>query len=161
GEGERDAEAVLEDLLDGAGEAQEGPAGPGGAGRGGALEDGDDLAVVDAGDDGCAHDADGNAGLGEGLEGAEAAIGGGGPGLDGTGGGIVGEGDAEAEAEAGVLGEGEEQIDVALDEGALGNEADGVLVLDADFEALARELEVVLDGLVAVGDAGEHDELAG
>src|SRR6202011_512630 len=51
-------------------------------------------------------------------------------------------------------------IEVALDERRLGDDADRVPVLRAHLEAAAREPIRRFERLVAVGDAGEDDELA-
>ena len=59
-----------------------------------------------------------------------------------------------------VLRELEEQVDIPLDQRALRDHADRILVLEADLEALPRDQEVPLDRLVAIRDPREHHQLA-
>jgi hypothetical protein len=57
-----------------------------------------------------------------------------------------------------VPGELGEEVHIAGGEVVLGKYGDGVAELRKDFEAAARETELLFDGLVAVGDAagGEY-----
>ena len=52
-----------------------------------------------------------------------------------------------------------QQVDVARHQRVLGDDADRLAALGRDFEAAARELELALGRLVAIGDAGEGDRL--
>ena len=54
----------------------------------------------------------------------------------------------------------QQKIDVAFDERALRDDRDRVAILEADLKTLLRQLQLLLDGLIAVGHAAEHDELA-
>ena len=52
-----------------------------------------------------------------------------------------------------------QEVRVARHQRRLGDDADGVAELGEHLEAAARDLELALDRLVAVGDAGERDQL--
>src|SRR5262249_56050004 len=56
-------------------------------------------------------------------------------------------------------GEGCEEIGVAGDEARLGDHADRVAEVEEDLEAATRQAEPALDRLVAVGVAGQRDQL--
>ena len=65
----------------------------------------------------------------------------------------------DADADGAVRGQLLQQIDVARDQGVLGDDADRLAALGGDFQAAAGELELALGRLVAIGDAGEGDRL--
>src|ERR1019366_7588078 len=101
------------------------------------------------------HHAHPHAGAREALDGANAARWSRDEGLDRTRLGLVPKRDADHDREPSAARQILEDVDVALDEGALGDDARRVSVLGADFEAPAREPVAGLQRLVAIGDAAE------
>ena len=153
--------ALLEHLLDRARQSQQRPAGARRTGVARALEHAHELVVVEAGDHRRAHHADRHARLRERLDHLEPALA-----ATRAHGSIVRASSASIHARltldvhAGFARELGDQIDVALDQRVLRDHRDRVAILEADLETLPRQLELLLDRLVAVGDAGEHHELA-
>ena len=148
-------EPVAEQRADLARQAEDDVAGAGDAGLLGGGEDRLDLVVVEAGDDRRDRDPRRDAGLGEAAEGEEAALRRGGAGLHGAGEAAVEGGDGEAgggEAGVGHLGE---DVGVALDQRALGEDRHRVVEVAQTREDLAGDAELLLERLVGVG-VGAH-----
>ena len=141
-------------------EAQQHPARGSGAGRGGGGEDARDLGVVQARDDRRDHDADRHAGRGERGDRLEAALGARGARLEPARELGVERGDRAHDVRRAVRGERREEVGVARDQRRLGDHRDGIPELEEDLEAAPRESEPALDRLIAVGVAGERDDLA-
>lgn len=142
------------------GEAEHDPAGAGCAGGCRGIEEGGDLAIVDAGDDRRGHDGDGDSGARDFADGLKAVARAGGAGLHDRGEIVLEAGDADRDVDGAVLVQALEQVEIAQDEFVLGDDADGLAALGHHFEAAAGDAEFALDGLVAIGDAGHRDRFA-
>ena len=113
--------------------------------------------VGEAGDDGGDVDADGHAGLGQGLDGLETAPRGGGARLHAARELGVEGGDRDVDMDQAVAGEAREDVEVADDAGGLGDDADRVAGLGQDLEDRAGDAQAAFDRLVGVGVGAEGD----
>src|SRR5205085_2574275 len=93
------------------------------------------------------------------FDGGEAAARRGGAGFEGFGEVAIEGGDGDGGGDGMVFRELAEDVDVAGDEVVLGDEGDGIAKFGQDLAAAAGELELALDGLVAIGDAAHGDAL--
>ncbi len=114
--------------------------------------------VRDAGEQRGVEDADAEAGVAQALDGAEAQVGAGCAGLELAGEVCVrrrdGDVDDEGAASVNLL----KEVDVALDEGGLGDDAEAeVFAFRHDFEQAAGEFGAALDGLPGIGGGTEGD----
>ena len=154
------ADAFLEDVLHGAGEAEEHVAGEDRPRVLRGLEDAADLLVAEPRDHRCGHHPDAYSAGGEAFDRPDAPLrrshirlhrprflG-------------IPKRHAHRDAHARHLRERLEDVDVALDERRFRDDAARVLVLRAHLEAAAREPVGGLERLVAVGHAAEDDELS-
>jgi hypothetical protein len=73
---------------------------------------------------------------------------------------LVEEGHADGDAQARLGVQAGEHVEIAFDERALGDDADGVAEVGAGLEAAPRQLVRGLERLVAVGHAAEEDRFA-
>jgi hypothetical protein len=152
-------EPLLEQRSHGSRKAQDLAGGVLGAGGGGGFQDGGNFVVREGRDYGSDEYAHRNAGLGKFTDGGQSGLGWRGAGFEHASqvGDQCGEGDGDRDGL--VPGEFLEQIKVPGDEFVFGDDTDGVAECGEDFEALAGESEFAFDGLVAVGDAAEGDDL--
>lgn len=136
-------------------------AGAGGSCAGGNLVDGV-FGVIDAGQQGRAEDAGGDAGLPQLADGGEAEVGAGRAGFEFAGEGGVRGGDGEVNDQRIARGDAPQQVDVAGDEVGLGGDAESVALAAAnDLEKATGEAGAALDRLVRIGGGAEGDLLAG
>src|SRR5918995_1091226 len=156
--GESASEPILEERADGVRKAHGGVGGEACAGLGGGGDQVRQLMVVEAGDHGRGHHPDGNTGPGERFDGRQSSSGRGGARLHDAPQVVVQGGQGDGDHRGVVSGELGEEVYIPGDEVVLGDYSDGVTKLREDFEAAARDAELLLDGLVTVGDAayGEH-----
>src|SRR5262249_50113359 len=119
-----------------------------------------DVFVTEPGNDRGDADADGDAGPGQATDDFDPTTGGRDVGLDDPGVMLIPEGDAHAHADPATLGQLQKDVDVALNQGRLGDDGHGVAVCGADLQALPGEAKGCLQRLVAVGDSAEHQKLA-
>ncbi len=82
------------------------------------------------------------------------------PRLDPPAGVVVGEGDRQPHEAIGLGRQPREELGVAPDHRALGDDRDGISKLEEDLEACARESERGFERLVAIGDAAQRHPLA-
>ncbi len=157
---QRGAESLLEHVLHRAREPQEHRARVRRPRLAGRAQDVAHVLVVQAGDDGRHHHADTHAGARESLDRAHPSGRGRDEGLDRASFRLVPEGHAHHDGEASASRELLKDVDVALDERSLGDDAHGIAILGAHLEAAARQAVARLEGLIAIGHAAEDDLLA-
>ena len=115
------------------------------------------FVIGQAGDDRREHDADGDVRLRQRLDRREAAFGRAGARLHLARQIRIERGHREHHHRRAMRRELREQIDIARDQMILGDDADGIAELRQDFQALAGDLQLTLDRLIAIGDAADGD----
>ena len=114
--------------------------------------------VGDSGEQRRAEDSGGETSLAELADGIEAKIGAGRAGFEQAGELGVGRGDGEVQDEGVALGDPGEEIDVAQDEGGLGDDAEAVTgAAGEDFEQGAGDAGAAFDRLVGICGGAEGD----
>ena len=115
--------------------------------------------IRQAGNDGGHHHAHGHARLGQGLDGAESLQRVRGARLHHPLDRGIERGDREIDRDGAVKRQLAQPVDVADDEGVLGDEDRGIAELGEHREAASRDAELALDRLIHVGDAGQTQHL--
>src|SRR5439155_5513189 len=157
---QRFPQALLENLLHRSRQAEEDEARPPRSGRVRRLEDAGDVRVGQSGDHRRDVDAHIEPRRRQALDGLHPALRRGDVRFDGVRMASVPDGDADADGNARVLLQLLKDVQVALDQRRLRDDPGWIPVLGADLEASAGEPVARLERLVAVGDAGEDDQLA-
>lgn len=115
--------------------------------------------IVQAGDDGSGHDADGDARAAELLYGVQAIARRSGARLHHAAEIGIQSGERDEDHGAIVVCEFLKHVDVTRDERVLGDNAHGIAAFGEDFEAAAGDLQLALDGLVAIRHAADGEAL--
>ena len=141
------------------GQAHQDVARPARPGCGRRFQNGGDLLVVQAGDDGRGHHPAGDTGGAQFTQRLEPPPRGRGPWLHSRRQRGGDRGDREVDAAGLESVELHEQVEVAGDQVVLRDDRHRVAELGQDLQTAPRDPELSLDRLVRVGDAGEHDDL--
>ena len=156
--GEVFVEPSLEEVLHAVGQPQHDEVCVLCAGLRGLAEDRCDLVVGEPGHDGGDADAGGNAPVAETGDRLEAPLGRGGARLHRAAHVLIQRGHREGDADAAVGRQLGQDVAVAGDECALGDDADGVAELGEHFQAPARELKPTLDRLIRIGHSAHREQ---
>ncbi|CFM86922.1 Uncharacterised protein [Bordetella pertussis] len=147
----------FEDLFHFPGQAQHGVAGVAGASRAGLLQDVLEGFVVDERDDRRHQHTHRHAGLRQGAHRLQPAVRRRGARFQRAGHGGIQRGDADEYRDQLLARQVLQQVEVALDQGVLGNDGKRVAGLQQQFEHAARQAPGTLDGLVGVGGRTDVD----
>lgn len=150
---------LLEEPGDFQRQAQQHVADGAGAGIPGGFEQSLQLHVVDLRNHRRAQGADRHPRLVQGAHGAQSRCGGRGARLHDAFEFVIQGGQAEGHADQVVAGQLAEQVEVAQDQRALGDDVQRMLVAQQDFQRLAGQALFALDGLVGIGIDAQGDGL--
>ena len=147
----------LEQMFNFMWQAQQRIGGPAGAGAMASLQNGFRLAVVEHRDHGCRHDADGNAGRGQRADGVDAALGRAGARFQAARQAPVQGGHRDKNLDEPLRGHGRKEIDVAFDQGRLGDDGNRVITFRQHLQDLPGNAQAALDRLIGIGVGAHRD----